>query len=97
MLALEDGVFGVQIANVEGSARCEFEIQKSKSVFFDFNSFDDILEASIKICSIALKLKDYQLSQVKIDFDIENGEYSVGVFYLVLDSTYDYFQLTLMK
>ncbi|MBG42977.1 MAG: hypothetical protein CL530_03315 [Aequorivita sp.] len=88
-LAVEDGVLGIGIENDEGKVECEFEILNSKSLIDNFNGFDHVVEASLKIHSGIVQILDCPNSEVEMETQIENGEYRVRVYSINLKTAYE--------
>lgn len=88
-LAVEDGVLGIGIENDEGVVKCEIEILSDKSMLEDFNNFDHVVEASLKIHSGILQILDCPHAEVEMETELENGEYRVRVYSSDLESAYE--------
>lgn len=85
-LAVEEGILGVSIGNEEGTVNCDFQILASKSSITEFNDFDHVVEASIKISSSVIQLLNCPDSHIEFETEIENGDYRVRAYSINLAS-----------
>lgn len=79
-IAVEDGILGISIGNQEGIVKCELIILNSKNLKVDFDEFDHIVEASLKIDSGFFHVLDCPNSEVQFETEIENGEFRARVY-----------------
>lgn len=101
-IAIEEGVLGISIENSEGIVKCELEILKSKSTILDFDDFDHVCEASIKIESGFLQIVDCPFSEIELETEIEKGVYRVRVYSNNLKAAYyknltDFYKIEMWK
>lgn len=79
-IAVENGILGIAIGNEEGIVKCEFEILVSRNLKVDFNNFDHIVEASLKIDSGFFQVLDCPNSEVQFQTEVENGEFRARIY-----------------
>ena len=88
-LAVENDILGVSIHNENGLVRCNIIILPTRSSVVDFDNFDHVVEASIKINSRVLQVMDCPFHEIIKEINLENGEYRVRVNSINLKSSFD--------
>jgi hypothetical protein len=78
-LAVEDGILGIG-TECYGHVKGELNILNSKNRVVDFDEYDHIVEASIKIGSGIIQIIDCPNSAVELEVEITPGIYRVRIY-----------------
>ncbi|NUY82743.1 hypothetical protein HUK80_17705 [Flavobacterium sp. MAH-1] len=88
-LAVENGFLGIGVENDEGIVNCEISILDSRNLNLNFEQFDHVVEASIKIKSGIAQIQDCPNSSIELEFQLEPNDYRVRVYSINLKTAYD--------